>query len=123
MAFVAHDLLLYACKRTDRLARLAPQPLLLNQRLRGESIFRTFYFLPSLTPAAAAAILWVWILHPEAGLVNYLIVAHWHRWPHLVGINQVGSAFDHHDHAVDWDWWRPDDYLLGRPAECAAGTL
>jgi len=47
--------------------------LLLNQRLRGESIFRTFYFLPSLTPAAAAAILWVWILHPEAGLVNYLL--------------------------------------------------
>jgi multiple sugar transport system permease protein len=47
--------------------------LLLNQRLRGESIFRAFYFLPSLTPAAAAAILWVWILHPEAGLVNYLL--------------------------------------------------
>jgi multiple sugar transport system permease protein len=47
--------------------------LLLNQRLRGESLFRTFYFLPSLTPAAAAAILWIWILHPEAGLVNYLL--------------------------------------------------
>lgn len=47
--------------------------LLLSQRLRGESFFRTFYFLPSLTPAAAAAILWVWILHPEAGLVNYLL--------------------------------------------------
>jgi multiple sugar transport system permease protein len=47
--------------------------LLLNQRLRGESLFRTFFFLPSLTPAAAAAILWIWILHPEAGLVNYLL--------------------------------------------------
>lgn len=47
--------------------------LLLNQRLRGESILRTCYFLPSLTPAAAAAILWIWILHPEAGLVNYLL--------------------------------------------------
>ncbi len=29
--------------------------------------------MPSLTPAAAAAILWLWILHPEAGLVNYLL--------------------------------------------------
>jgi multiple sugar transport system permease protein len=47
--------------------------LLLNQRLRGESILRTCYFLPSLTPVAAAAILWIWILHPEAGLVNYLL--------------------------------------------------
>ncbi|NJN83370.1 MAG: sugar ABC transporter permease [Caldilineaceae bacterium] len=47
--------------------------MLLNQRLRGETVFRTFFFLPSLTPLAAAAILWVWILHPEAGMVNYLL--------------------------------------------------
>jgi multiple sugar transport system permease protein len=47
--------------------------MLLNQRVRGESLFRTFFYLPSLTPAAAAAILWVWLLHAEVGLVNYLL--------------------------------------------------
>lgn len=47
--------------------------ILLNQRLRGETWFRTFFFLPSLTPLAAAAILWIWILHPEVGLLNYLL--------------------------------------------------
>lgn len=47
--------------------------MLLNQRVRGESIFRTLFYLPSLTPAAAAAILWVWLLHYEVGLVNYLL--------------------------------------------------
>jgi multiple sugar transport system permease protein len=47
--------------------------LLLNQRLRGETWFRTFFFLPSLTPLVAAAILWIWILHPEVGLLNYLL--------------------------------------------------
>jgi multiple sugar transport system permease protein len=47
--------------------------MLLNQRVRGESIFRTFFYLPSLTPAAAAAILWVWLLHAEVGMVNYLL--------------------------------------------------
>lgn len=47
--------------------------LLLNQRLRGETWYRTFFFLPSLTPLAAAAILWIWILHPEVGLLNYLL--------------------------------------------------
>lgn len=45
--------------------------LLLNQRLRGTSFYRTFFFLPSLTPAVAAAILWTWILQPDVGLFNY----------------------------------------------------
>lgn len=47
--------------------------ILLNQRIKGETIFRTFFYLPSLTPLAAAAILWIWILHPEVGLMNYLL--------------------------------------------------
>lgn len=47
--------------------------ILLNQRLRGETWYRTFFFLPSLTPLVAAAILWIWILHPEVGLLNYLL--------------------------------------------------
>jgi multiple sugar transport system permease protein len=46
---------------------------LLNQRVKGESIFRTLFYLPSLTPAAAAALLWVWLLHYEVGLVNYIL--------------------------------------------------
>jgi multiple sugar transport system permease protein len=47
--------------------------LLLNQRLRGTSFYRTFFFLPSLTPAVATAILWTWLLQPDVGLVNYAI--------------------------------------------------
>jgi multiple sugar transport system permease protein len=47
--------------------------MLLNQRVRGESIFRTLFYLPSLTPAAAAALLWAWLLHAEVGLVNYIL--------------------------------------------------
>jgi len=46
---------------------------LLNQRVRGESVFRTLFYLPSLTPVAAAALLWAWLLHAEVGLVNYLL--------------------------------------------------
>ncbi len=47
--------------------------LLLNQGIRGQSLFRTLYYLPSLTPAAAAALLWVWILNYDVGLVNHLL--------------------------------------------------
>jgi len=47
--------------------------ILLNQRVHGTSVFRTCFFLPHLTPIVASAILWMWILHPEVGLVNYLL--------------------------------------------------
>lgn len=47
--------------------------ILLNQQLRGETLYRTFFFLPTLTPLAAAAILWSWILHPDVGMVNHLL--------------------------------------------------
>jgi multiple sugar transport system permease protein len=47
--------------------------VMLNRQLRGTTVFRTIFFLPSLTPVAASAILWVWLLHPEVGPVNYLL--------------------------------------------------
>ncbi len=47
--------------------------LLLAGGLRGTTIFRTLFFLPHLTPAVAAALLWQWLLHPEVGPVNYLL--------------------------------------------------
>jgi multiple sugar transport system permease protein len=45
--------------------------LLLNQRLIGNSLYRTAYFLPYVTPVVAAALLWSWMLHPQLGIVNY----------------------------------------------------
>ncbi len=47
--------------------------LLLNRGLRGTNLFRTLFFLPSLTPIVAGAILWTWIFQPEVGLANYLL--------------------------------------------------
>jgi multiple sugar transport system permease protein len=45
--------------------------MLLNQRLIGNSLYRTAYFLPYVTPVVAAALLWSWMLHPQLGIVNY----------------------------------------------------
>jgi multiple sugar transport system permease protein len=47
--------------------------LLLNQRLRGTPLFRTLFFLPSLTPAVASALLWQWLFQPNFGPINYLL--------------------------------------------------
>ena len=44
--------------------------ILLNQRLRGICIFRTIFFLPSVTNMVAVSILWMWIFNPEFGLLN-----------------------------------------------------
>lgn len=46
---------------------------LLNRGIRGTSIFRTCFFLPSLTPVVAAALLWAWILQPDIGVLNSAI--------------------------------------------------
>lgn len=47
--------------------------LLLNQGLRGTTWFRTFFFLPHLTPIVAAAVLWGWIFNPDVGPINHWI--------------------------------------------------
>ena len=44
--------------------------LLLNQKLRGVTIFRTIYFVPSICSGVAVALLWRWIYNPEYGLLN-----------------------------------------------------
>lgn len=47
--------------------------ILLNQKLRGTALWRTLYFLPSLTPVVSLALLWKWLLQPDFGLINYLL--------------------------------------------------
>lgn len=47
--------------------------MLLNKKIRGVKLFRTFYYLPTLTSAVAAATVWIWMLHPEYGLINGLL--------------------------------------------------
>ena len=46
--------------------------LLLNTRVRGISVFRTLFYLPSIVPGVASIVLWAWILAPDPklGLVN-----------------------------------------------------
>ncbi|MBC8138466.1 MAG: sugar ABC transporter permease [Fibrella sp.] len=47
--------------------------LLLNQKVRGIHVFRTLFYLPSLVPAVASALVWAWVFHPDAGMLNYVL--------------------------------------------------
>lgn len=60
--------------------------LLLNENARFMPLFRTLFYLPSVTSGVATVVLWVWILHPT-GLLNRTLA--------LVGIpgpNWFGST-------------------------------
>jgi multiple sugar transport system permease protein len=46
---------------------------MLNQQLKGSTVYRTLFFIPTLVPVVASALLWRWMLHPELGLINYLL--------------------------------------------------
>ncbi|WP_392542386.1 carbohydrate ABC transporter permease [Oryzobacter telluris] len=49
--------------------------LLLNQRMRGRSLFRAAYFLPVVTSWVVVALVWKWLLNPTNGLVNTVLGA------------------------------------------------
>lgn len=44
--------------------------ILLSTNIRGLGIYRTVYYLPSILPAVATALLWRWLFNPDAGLLN-----------------------------------------------------
>jgi multiple sugar transport system permease protein len=44
--------------------------VLLNVRVRGQSVYRVIYFLPSIVPTVASTMLWLWILNPSTGILN-----------------------------------------------------
>jgi multiple sugar transport system permease protein len=56
--------------------------VLLNQKIRGRSIFRTIYFLPVVTMPIAVGIVWQWLYNSEYGLVNAILA-----WFHIKPID------------------------------------
>jgi multiple sugar transport system permease protein len=55
--------------------------LLMNTKVRGITVFRTIYYLPSIVPAVANAVLWAWILNSDFGLLNVLL--------HFIGLPKI----------------------------------
>jgi len=66
--------------------------LLLNARVRGLSFWRTAFYLPQITPAVAAGVLWLRILNAQNGLLNQALAA--------IGIQ--GPAW-----TIDAQWVKP----------------
>jgi len=54
--------------------------VLLNQSVKGRSAFRAIFFLPSLIPVVASAMVWLWILNGNFGILNHAL-----EWFHIKG--------------------------------------
>ncbi len=48
--------------------------LLLNNQIRARGLFRTMYYLPTVTSAVAVAVVWKWIFNGDFGLINYYLI-------------------------------------------------
>lgn len=48
--------------------------MLLNQGIRGVRYYRTVYYLPAVISGVPVAVLWMWMLSPQFGLVNNMLL-------------------------------------------------
>ena len=47
--------------------------LLLNAKIRGQTIYRSFYILPAFMPLVPVAVLWMWMFDPNYGVVDAVL--------------------------------------------------
>jgi multiple sugar transport system permease protein len=81
--------------------------LLMNQRgVRGLRGLRTIYYLPSVLSGVAFVVVWMWLFHPEAGLINATLAR--------VGI--VGPRWLVDPHTALTALWMMSLWGLGRSA-------
>lgn len=46
---------------------------LLNFDVRGKALYRTLFYMPSIVPIVATAMIWAWIYNPDFGLFNWIL--------------------------------------------------
>jgi multiple sugar transport system permease protein len=72
--------------------------LLLNTNIRGLSLYRTIFYLPSITPVVASAIVWLWLFNGQYGFLNVFL-----RW---IGLSPIGWL-------TDPTWTKPSLIFMG----------
>ena len=77
--------------------------MLLNTDVKGLSWYRTLYYLPSIVPIVASAVLWLWVLNPQYGLVNAAwrgTITQWFGLQPPGWLSQPGEFFG----VLSWLW-------------------
>ncbi|WP_052487953.1 carbohydrate ABC transporter permease [Gordoniibacillus kamchatkensis] len=71
---------------------------LLNLKVKGQSVFRTLFYVPSIVPVIASSLVWMWVLNPKSGLINSVL-----QLLHIRGPNWL----------LDPVWTKPSLILMG----------
>ncbi len=66
--------------------------LLVNQELRGVTIFRTLYYIPAISSGVAVSMLWIYVFLPETGMLNLLL--------RMIGVRSIAFLQD-----STWAMW------------------
>ncbi len=79
--------------------------LLLNTATKGMRFYRTFFYMPAIVPGVASAVLWTWVLTPDAnkGLINAFWSQTMTAWLSIPLPGWLQSA----------DWAKPALILMG----------
>ncbi|MDD3906299.1 MAG: sugar ABC transporter permease [Candidatus Omnitrophica bacterium] len=111
--FVANDPLFWKCLgNTLYLMLIIPVEimaslvlaLVVNHRIRGINLFKTIYFLPTITNGVAICLLWAWIYNSDFGLLNSIII-------------KCANFLSIHAHGIPWltsvEWAKPSLMMMG----------
>lgn len=74
--------------------------VILSWNVRGQAIYRTICFLPTVMPIVATSVLWIWLLDPRQGIINHALG--------LVGLPGPQWLNDFREAAWLPGWWRGD---------------
>ena len=88
--------------------------ILLNTKVKGVTVFRTLFFMPSLVPLVASAVLWTWLLNTDFGILNQALRSIGIDSAWLVQRPQVGDTGVDLYGLVARCWRDTHDYFPGR---------
>ncbi|MEW6358258.1 MAG: sugar ABC transporter permease [Planctomycetota bacterium] len=83
--------------------------MLLNQKLRGISIFRTIFYMPHVIGGVATIMMWMWVFNPDFGLLNAFLrmVA-----DVLARVGLIAPGWDPPQWLYDPKWSKPSLILM-----------
>ncbi len=47
--------------------------MIMNREIRFRGMFRSIFYIPTIVPAVALSMIWLWLLNPDLGLVNNVL--------------------------------------------------
>ncbi len=47
--------------------------MMLNAKIKGQTIYRTIFYVPSLVPGVPLAVLWLWVFNGKQGIINAVL--------------------------------------------------